>query len=372
MTEHINKPDITDLDSERGPAQLDDTKRTVPRGARAFLWLTGLAAVAVTAGVFISTLDRQATQESQALEATRSGITNRLAAPQVQRTPSPSNAVPVVPAPDRTPATVPVIINSGLAVPDDTTARRLRSPLRAENEPSAESPAHTSAAASGPMRDSGPLADKLRPLELAPSIAGQLGDRNFLITQGTMIDCTLQTRLVSTHAGLLTCLATHDVMSANGKVKLIDRGTKFTGYQSGGIVQGQARAFITWNRLETPTGVILDLASPGTGPLGEAGVDGYVDNHFWDRFGNAILLSLIGDLGNWASSQGQQGDNNIRFDSTREGGQEVIAKILEHSLDIPPTLYKNQGERIGIMVARDLDFSHVYDLKPTSNYHSLR
>ncbi|TKR56031.1 TrbI/VirB10 family protein [Allopusillimonas ginsengisoli] len=372
MTEHINELGITDLDGERGPAQLDDTKRTVPRGARAFLWLTGLAAVAVTAGVFISTLDRQTAQESQSLESTRSGITNRLAAPRVSRTPPQSSAALVVPAPEPTPSPVPVIINRGLTLPDDTTARRLRSPLRADSEPPTEGMATTSTPASGPMRDSGPLADKLRPLELAPSVAGQLGDRNFLITQGTMIDCTLQTRLVSTHAGLLTCLATHDVMSANGKVKLIDRGTKFTGYQSGGIVQGQARAFITWNRLETPMGVILNLASPGTGALGEAGIDGHVDNHFWDRFGNAILLSLMGDLGNWASSQGQQGDNNIRFDTTREGGQEVVAKILEHSLDIPPTLYKNQGERIGIMVARDLDFNQVYDLKPTSNYHPLR
>src|SRR3546814_13856889 len=54
----------------------------------------------------------------------------------------------------------------------------------------------------GPYSDAGPLADKLRPLELSPSVAGQLGDRNFLLTQGTMIDCTLQTKLVSTQAGL--------------------------------------------------------------------------------------------------------------------------------------------------------------------------
>ena len=36
---------------------------------------------------------------------------------------------------------------------------------------------------------------------------------------------------------------------------------------------------------------------------------------------------------------------------------------VERSIDIPPTLNKNQGERVNIFVARDLDFSSVYDLK---------
>ena len=263
----------------------------------------------------------------------------------------------LVPLGDLTIPMLPKVINS-------VDARRLRSPLRAQSNEGQQT--NTQNATSVAVNsDAGPLANQLRPLELAPSVAGQLGNRNFLITQGTMIDCVMQTRLVTAQAGMLTCNATRDVMSANGKVVLIDAGTKFVGYQSGGIVQGQPRAFVTWHRLETPTGVILNLGSPGTGSLGEAGVDGAIDHHFWDRLGNAILLSLLGDLGSWASNQGNKGDGNIRFDNTREGGQEVVAKILEHSLDIPPTLYKNQGERVGIMVARDLDFSKVYELKPT-------
>src|SRR5699024_12258288 len=83
--------------------------------------------------------------------------------------------------------------------------------------------------------------------------------------------------------------------------------------------------------------------SPCTGSLGEAGVDENINHHFWERFGNAILLSLVGDLGNWTSNQGTRGDGNIRFDNTNSGAQDVIAKVLEHSVDIPPTLYKNQG-----------------------------
>jgi len=356
-------PDATRL--EREALRLDSTGRSAPRGARAFLWLTILVAIAVAVGVLMKTWGRDpGAKADNGLEAGQSGITNRLKPPRVER--------PAPPAPPPQPAPEPVALPSYVVPPpapaapppvDELAQRRLASPLQAGGADGSGTSNSQPDNPSGPYRDAGPLADKLRPLELAPSVAGQLGDRHFLLTQGTMIDCTLQTELVSTQPGLLTCLATHDVMSANGKVKLIDAGTKFTGYQSGGIQQGQARAFVTWNRLETPTGVIVDLASPGTGPLGAAGLDGHIDNHFWERFGNAILLSLVGDFGNWASNQGQSGSNNIRFDHTAEGGQEAIAKILERSLDIPPTLYKNQGERIGIMVARDLDFSHVYELE---------
>jgi type IV secretion system protein VirB10 len=350
---------------EREPLYLSATGRSAPRGARAFLWLTILVAFAVAAGVLVKVWSRDTEKTSATgLEADQSGITNRLTAPKVER-PAPAikpEAPPPAAEPNRT-YYVPPPMPAAPPPVDEIAQRRLASPLNAGATDGGSAASHPTGPG-GPLSDAGPLADKLRPLELAPSVAGQLGNRNFLLTQGTIIDCTLQTKLVSTQAGLLTCLATHDVMSTNGKVKLIDAGTKFTGYQSGGIVQGQARAFVTWNRLETPAGVIVNLGSPGTGPLGEAGLDGHIDNHFWQRFGNAILLSLVGDFGSWAANQGQSGSNNIRFDNTREGGQEVVAKILEKSLDIPPTLYKNQGTRIGIMVARDLDFSQVYDLEP--------
>lgn len=358
--------DDADPPLEREPLNLETTGRSAPRGARAFLWLTILVAVAVAVGVLIKAWSHESEEDTDNdLGADQSGITNRLKAPKVERPAPPLAPAPLVAEPAQKPSyTVPPPAPEAPPPANELTQRRLASPLQADGGNANGGTTGQADTAQGPYNDAGPLADKLRPLELAPSVAGQLGDRNFLLTQGTMIDCTLQTKLVSTQSGFLTCLATHDVMSANGKVKLIDAGTKFTGYQSGGIQQGQARAFVTWNRLETPSGVIVNLSSPGTGPLGEAGVDGYIDNHFWERFGNAILLSLVGDFGNWASNQGQSGNDNIRFDNTAQGGQEAISKILEKSLDIPPTLYKNQGERIGIMVARDLDFSHVYELEP--------
>ena len=37
---------------------------------------------------------------------------------------------------------------------------------------------------------------------------------------------------------------------------------------------------------------------------------------------------------------------------------------METTINIPPLLYQNQGGVVGVYVARDLDFSSVYELKP--------
>ena len=205
------------------------------------------------------------------------------------------------------------------------------------------------------------LTAKLQPMKLEGSKAGQLKDRDFLVTQGTLIDCVLETKLITTQPGMAACHVMNDVYSSNGRVVMIDKGSKVVGFYQGGLQQGQARIFVQWSRLETPEGVVVDLASPGTGPLGEAGLGGYVDNHFFQRFGGAILLSVVGDLGNAASKYASNG-SSIELTNTTDGIQNAATEALKNSINIPPTLYKNQGEKIAIFVARDLDFSDVYSL----------
>lgn len=162
--------------------------------------------------------------------------------------------------------------------------------------------------------------------------------------------------------GRFTCHTTRDVYSTSRRVVLLERGSKIVGQYEGGIQQGQGRIFALWTRVETPKGVVINLDSPGTGPLGEGGLDGHIDTHFAARFGGAILISLIGDVGSWLSGQGS-GSDNIQFNQTSDGAQEAAVEALKNSVNIPPTLTKNQGERVGVYVARDLDFSDVYQLR---------
>ena len=45
---------------------------------------------------------------------------------------------------------------------------------------------------------------------------------------------------------------------------------------------------------------------------------------------------------------------------------DVVTEVLKDTIAIPPTVTKAQGDRIQVLVARDLDFRTVYELKPTA------
>jgi type IV secretion system protein VirB10 len=203
----------------------------------------------------------------------------------------------------------------------------------------------------------------LRPTQLEGSRAGTLGNRDFIVAMGTSIPCILETALASDQPGFTSCVINRDVLSDNGRVVLMEKGTQVVGEYRGGLQRGQKRLFVLWNRAKTPKGVIVTLASPATDALGRAGVDGYVDTHWWERFGSALLLSIVGDATSYANSQLQ--DSDVDAQNTTSTGQQAAAIAVEQSINIPPTLLKHQGELVSIFVARDLDFSGVYRLRVT-------
>jgi hypothetical protein len=220
---------------------------------------------------------------------------------------------------------------------------------------------------------SGGWGNRLNPTQTAATEAEQRSDVTYLLPKGTNIPCTLDTKIVTTLPGFTRCVVMKDIYSANGKVLVVERGSKVVGEQTAALLQGQARVFVLWNEVETPYGIHLKLASPAAGQLGESGVDANVKYHFWRRFGGAIMISLIGDLGDYASNRRNNNGNGqtFNFDNTSESAQDMATEALKNSINIPPTGYVNQGTIINIMVARDVDFSQVYQRVDTQNMPAL-
>ncbi len=210
----------------------------------------------------------------------------------------------------------------------------------------------------------GDLAALLKPTVTEAVSARVLPTQQLLLPKGAFLDCTLETAIDSSLAGMTTCVLATDTFGADGSVVLLERGTKLVGETRGQVRAGSARIFVLWTEARTPTGVVVPLDSPGTDELGRAGLPGRVNRHFFERFGAAILVSVIdGAVQAAVQSHRSEGDS---LTVNPSASSQVMTEVLKQTIGIPPTVVKPQGDRIQVLVARDLDFRSVYELKPVA------
>jgi type IV secretion system protein VirB10 len=272
--------------------------------------------------------------------------------------------IPLAPAPAPTPS------NAAYAAPPVKTAAQLElerqlsgAVFSPQSSPAAVMPG-SSASPFPPgadLREPGELSALIRPNITTAVRAQVLPTQRLLLPKGAFLDCTLETAIDSTLPGMTTCVMATDTFGVDGQVVLLERGTKLVGETRGQVQQGSARVFVLWDEARTPTGVIVPLASPGADELGRSGLPGSVDRHFWERFGAAMLVSIL-DGGIQAAVQSSRGNGGAVIVNP-SGTQDVMTEVLKGTINIPPTVVKHQGDRIQVLVARDLDFRSVYELK---------
>jgi type IV secretion system protein VirB10 len=190
-----------------------------------------------------------------------------------------------------------------------------------------------------------------------------------LVAQGTFIRGVLETAVQSDLPGMVRATVTENVWSFDGRRVLIPAGSRLIGEYKSGIAQGQTRVFVVWTRL---------LRS----------------DHYVERFGAAIMLSIVGGAAQFLSAYGQNtngygngtvitttdpvtgivtqtqtgvNQNQLSLQARQIAAQNVSQTLtniaqeaLRNSINIPPTIYLDQGSRIIVFVRRDLDFSSFY------------
>lgn len=208
------------------------------------------------------------------------------------------------------------------------------------------------------------LNEKLMPAKIEAGTAGRIHNRYLTLAKGTFINCILETKVDTTVPGMTSCRIPENIYSMDGRTVLVEAGSRMFGEYRGALAQGQDRVFVLWTQIHTPYGVVVDLDSPGTDPLGGAGHTGEVDFHWWRRFGNALLFSLIDDSFNFATMKASERSDGVSYYTTSQDSMsELIKEAMKQTGQIPPTIRINQGSRIGIFTARNIDMSSVYELR---------
>ncbi|MXO90889.1 conjugal transfer protein TrbI [Altererythrobacter aquaemixtae] len=175
---------------------------------------------------------------------------------------------------------------------------------------------------------------------------------SYTVPQGTVIPAVLETALDSTRPGAARALVQRNVYGFDGTRILVPRGSRLYGEYDSGLEAGQNRALVQWTRLIRPDGVTIALDSPSSDPLGRAGIRGSVDSKFLQRFGGAILQSVL-DIGVGLATQEVGNGVVVALPGSTQNVQIRDGNRVQRTLKI------KHGTSVSVFVARDLDFSTV-------------
>ena len=205
-----------------------------------------------------------------------------------------------------------------------------------------------------------------------------LANADFTLTRGTFIRCSLETKVVSTLAGMTSCIVTEPIYSTNGRRLLIDKGSKVTGEYKYAD-EHYDRIGIVWSRILTTTGLDVRIDSAGTDALGGAGVPGEYNGHWGERIGSALLVSVLADAidagaQKFADREGIRGQSSTSYDeygrpiatrvdpwqsATADTAKKAATDMLARSANRKATVTVLNGTVVNIFAARDIDFSSV-------------
>lgn len=198
--------------------------------------------------------------------------------------------------------------------------------------------------------------------------AQYLNKPDALLVRGTYIRCVLETRIITDVPGFTSCLVTEPVYSINGRRLLLPKGSKMLGSYN---VQDPkfARVAVVWDRITTPNGMDVSMASPGIDNLGSAGHPGKLNSHWGSKISAALFISLLSDAFKYAGEK-----NGPTTTTVTSGGQVIeqpfqsntartVERLANQAVDRyssrPATVTINQGTVVSIYVAKDVDFSGV-------------
>jgi type IV secretory pathway VirB10-like protein len=176
---------------------------------------------------------------------------------------------------------------------------------------------------------------------------------------GEVLHAVLESAIQSDFAGPVRAILSDPAYSYNGMQVVLPAGTRIIGEYQNSIKAAQVRVGIEWKRMILPNGSSIDFSAPATGPMGRVGVAATrVNTHFWRRFGEAGLYSLLSagsQLAGGASADTLTAGQLLRSQVSSSFADTAMAE-LEKNKSIAPTIYLDPGAEVSIFVRHDMEF----------------
>lgn len=190
----------------------------------------------------------------------------------------------------------------------------------------------------------------------------------FELKRGSVIPATLVTGINSDLPGRITAQVSQNVYdSATGRHLLIPQGSKLFGRYDSKVAFGQDRILVIWTDLIFPNGSTLQIGGmAGTDAAGYGGFTDKVDNHYFETFGSAILVALIGAGTEMMIPQDRDslGTANSAEDAARRSFAKTFGQIseqtVEKNLNVQPTLEIRPGYQFNVLVDQDIVFPEAF------------
>jgi type IV secretion system protein TrbI len=187
------------------------------------------------------------------------------------------------------------------------------------------------------------------------------------LKRGSVIPATLITGINSDLPGRITAQVSQNVYdSATGQYLLIPQGSKLLGRYDSKVSFGQSRVLVIWTDIVFRNGSTLQIGGmAGTDAAGYGGFADQVDNHFFQTFGSAILVALIGAgtemiMPQDTTSLSVQNDaENSARESFAQTFGEMSKQSLEKNMNVQPTLQIRPGYLFNVLVDQDIVFPNV-------------
>lgn len=188
------------------------------------------------------------------------------------------------------------------------------------------------------------------------------------LKRGSVIPATLVTGINSDLPGRITAQVSQNVYdSATGRHLLIPQGSKLFGRYDSNVSFGQNRVLVIWTDIIFPNGATLQIGGmAGTDAAGYGGFSDKVDNHYFETFGSAILVALIGAGTEMMIPQDRNsfGIANSAEDAARRSFAETFGQMSEQTvsrnLNVQPTLEIRPGYQFNVLVDQDMVFPGAF------------